>query len=89
MKRLSPPSEKTNELREEASVLRGEVQMYTANDGSNHFVLEAKPDGTFYGNNVDISKRFMTLQVEYEAAGFTRQQCGTGGTKHRLYIKTT
>jgi len=65
-----------------------ELHVYAAKDGSNYFVLEAKPDGTFYGNNVDISKRFMALQVEYEAAGFTRQQGGTGGSKHRLYIKT-
>lgn len=65
-----------------------ELHVYAVKDGSNYFVLEAKPDGTFYGNNVDISKRFMALQVEYEAAGFTRQQGGTGGSKHRLYIKT-
>jgi hypothetical protein len=66
-----------------------ELHVFAAKDGSNYFVLEAKPDGTFFGNNVDISKRFMALQVEYEAAGFTKQQVGPAGSKHRLYIKTT
>jgi len=64
-----------------------ELRVYAAKDGSNYFVLESKPDGTFYGNNADISKRFMALQVEYEALGFTRQQSRTGATKHRLFIK--
>lgn len=65
-----------------------ELHVYAVKDGSNYFVLEAKPDGTFYGNSLDISKRFMALQVEYGAAEFTRQQGGTGGSKRRLYIKT-
>jgi pyrimidine deaminase RibD-like protein len=64
-----------------------DLRVYAAKDGSNYFLLEARPDGTFYGNNADISKRFMALQVEYEAAGFTRQQSGTGACKHRLFIK--
>jgi hypothetical protein len=51
-------------------------------------VLEANSDG-IYGNNVDISKRFMASPVDYETAGFTKQQTGTVGYKHRLDIKTT
>src|SRR5450432_576817 len=64
-----------------------ELRVYAAKDGSNYFVLESTPDGTFYGNNADISKRFMALQVEYEALGFTRRQSGTGASTHRLFIK--
>ena len=66
-----------------------ELHVYAAKDGSNSFVLEATPGGTFAGDNVDISKRFMMLQVEYEAVGFTHKQSGSGGSNHRLYIKTT
>jgi hypothetical protein len=36
----------------------------------------------------DISKRFMTLQVEIEAAGFTHSQSGSAGSQSHLYIKT-
>ena len=64
------------------------LYVYEANDGSNLFELEAKPGGTFRGDNVDISKRFMALQVEYEADGFTHSGSGSGGSKHRLFIKT-
>jgi hypothetical protein len=62
--------------------------VYEARDGSNLFELEANPGGTFRGDNVDISRRFMTLQVEFESEGFTHSGSGTGGSKHRLFIKT-
>ena len=65
-----------------------EMHIYAARDGSNMFVLEATPDGTFYGNNVEIAKRFMGLQVEYEAAGFTHRGSGTGTSKYKLFVKT-
>jgi hypothetical protein len=47
------------------------------------------PGGTFSGNNVEISKTFMLLQVEYEAVGFTHRGSGAGGgSQYPLYIKT-
>jgi len=63
--------------------------VFEAKDGSNSFLMEATPGGTFVGNNVDVSKRFMTQQVTYEVDGFGRTSSGSGGSKHRLYIKTT
>jgi hypothetical protein len=42
----------------------------------------------FTGDNVDISKRFMMLQVEIEAEGFTHSQSGNAGSQYRLYVKT-
>jgi len=65
------------------------LHVYAAKDGGNLFVLEAVPGGTFTGNNVEISKTFMLLQVEYEAAGFTHRGSGTGGgSQYPLYVKT-
>lgn len=60
----------------------------SAPDGSNRFVLEARPSGaTFTGDNVDISKRFMMLQVDIEAEGFTHSQSGNPGSQYPLYVK--
>jgi hypothetical protein len=42
----------------------------------------------FTGDNVDISKRFMMLQVEIEAEGFTHSQSSNAGSQYRLYVKT-
>jgi len=38
------------------------------------------------GDNEEISKRFMVLQIEHEAAGFIRNGSGTGDSPHRLFI---
>jgi hypothetical protein len=63
------------------------IFIYQAKDGSNMFELEAKPGGTFRGNNIDISKQFASLQIELEDAGFTRQGHGSPGGTYKLYLK--
>jgi hypothetical protein len=65
------------------------LHIFEAKSGENLFLMEANPGGTFVGDNVDISKQFMLFQIEHEAEGFTRSigGTGTGGGKHRLYIK--
>jgi hypothetical protein len=65
------------------------LNVYVASDGSNSFVLEASSGGPHTGNNIEISKRFMLLQIEYLAAGFTHSGSGIGGSPHPLFIKTT
>ena len=71
------------------SAEKRELDIYAAKDGSNRFVLEARPSGAkFAGDNVDISKRFMMLQVEIEAEGFTHSQSGNAGSQYPLYVKT-
>jgi hypothetical protein len=71
------------------SAEKRELDIYAAKDGSNRFILEARPTGAvFTGDNVDISKRFMMLQVEIEAEGFTHSQSGNAGSQYRLYVKT-
>jgi hypothetical protein len=70
----------------------GEVRrlnIYATPDGRNSFVLETSTGETHKGDNVEISKRFMLIQIEYEAAGFRVQSSGTGGSPYPLYIKTT
>jgi len=69
------------------SAEKRELDIDAAKDGSNRFILEARPAGAvFTGDNVDISKRFMMLQVEIE--GFTHSQSGNVGSQYRLYVKT-
>jgi hypothetical protein len=60
--------------------------VYASSDGANSFLLEASTGETAMGNNKEISKRFMVLQIEYEAAGFGRSSSGTGSSPHRLFI---
>ena len=64
-----------------------ELDIYTAKDGTNRFVLEARPSGEqFTGDNVDISRRFMMMQVDIKAAGFTHSQSGNAGSQYPLYV---
>jgi hypothetical protein len=66
---------------------RRTLYVYAAKDGSNSFLLEASTGQRVIGNNEEISKQFLVLQIEYEAAGFERTNSGTGGTLHRLFIR--
>jgi hypothetical protein len=65
---------------------RRSLYVYASSDGANSFLLVASTGETFIGNNEEISKRFMVLQIEYEAAGFGRSASGTDGSPHRLFI---
>jgi hypothetical protein len=70
-----------------ASSERRTLYVYVAKDGTNSFLLEASTGARVIGDNVEISKLFSVLQVEYEAAGFERTGSGTGGSLHRLFIR--
>lgn len=67
---------------------RRSLAIFTSKDGANSFLLEASTGETLTGDNVEISKLFMMMFVDYEAQGFTRNSAGTGGSLHRLYIHT-
>ena len=62
------------------------LYVYASRDGANSFMLEASTGETVIGDNEEISKRFMVLQIEYEAAGSGRSGSGTGDSPHRLFI---
>jgi hypothetical protein len=70
----------------EGSPERRSLYVYMPSDGANSFLLEASTGERITGDNKEISKRFMVLQIEYEAAGFTRSGSGTGGSPHQLFI---
>ena len=63
------------------------LYIYASAEGTNSFLLEASTGETVVGDNEEVSKRFMVLQIEYEAAGFGRSNSGTGGSAHRLFIR--
>lgn len=54
------------------------LAVFTSKDGANSFLLETSHGDNAIANNVEISKRFMMMQVEYESEGFTRSNSGTG-----------
>jgi len=62
------------------------LDIFTSADGSNSFLLEASTGERVVADNVEISKRFVLLAVDYLAAGFSRGNSGTSGSPHRLYI---
>lgn len=70
-----------------SSETRG-LYIYVSADGSNSFLLEASTGERVVADNVEISKRFVLLAVDYLAAGFSRGNSGTGGSPHRLYTPT-
>ena len=65
---------------------RRTLSVFTSRDGANSFMLEASTGETATGNNVEISKRYSMMYVEFRAAGFTRSTAGTGVTKYPLFI---
>jgi hypothetical protein len=65
------------------------LNVFLSNDGTNSFLLEASTGEAFRGDNIQISKDFMLLQIGYEADGFTHRGSGTGGSPYPLFIKTT
>ncbi len=62
------------------------LYVHASSDGANSFMLEASTGERVIGNNEEISKRFMLLQIEYQVAGFTRTGSGSGNTLYRLFI---
>ena len=63
------------------------LYIYASSDGTNSFLLEASTGERVIADNKEISKRFMVMQIEYEAAGFRRSRGSGGGTSpHRLFV---
>jgi hypothetical protein len=62
------------------------LHIYASADGSNSFMLEPSVGERVVGDNAEISRRFMLLEVNYRAAGFNRSGSGTGGSPHPLFI---
>jgi len=62
------------------------ANIVTLFDESNSFLLEASTGKRVVADNVEMSKRFALLAVDYLAAGFSRGNSGTSGSTHRLYI---
>jgi len=62
------------------------LHIYASADGSNSFLLEPSVGERVVADNVEISRRFMLLEVNYRAAGFNRSGSGTGGSPHPLFI---
>jgi hypothetical protein len=70
------------------------ILIYAPTDGNPLYTLATVVDGkendvVMYGDDVEISKKFAIIQVEYRAEGF-RHNGGTGaGGSHRLFLTTS
>jgi hypothetical protein len=64
------------------------LYVYASADDTNSFLLEASTGERVVADNVEVSKRFMLLDVDYESTGFTRSGSGTSGdSRYRLFIR--
>ncbi len=57
------------------------LYVYASKDGTNSFLLVTSTGQTPTGNNVEISKQFAVMYVEYLAAGFHRSTAASGSSK--------
>jgi hypothetical protein len=62
------------------------ILIFASRDGANSFLLQTSTGENPTGNNEEVSKRCMVLDIEFRAAGFNRSSSGTGNSTHRLFI---
>jgi hypothetical protein len=67
---------------------RRRLDVYESSDGSNYYMLVASPGAAVYGDNKEISRKFLLAQLEYQTQGFRYNGGHSGGSKHELYINT-
>lgn len=65
---------------------RRTIYVYASANNANSFLLEASTGERSVADNKEVSKRFMVLHVDYQAAGFRRSESGTGTSAHGLFI---
>ena len=63
------------------------LHVYASRDGANSFLLEPSTGDRAVGDNVEISKRFMSVQIDYQAAGFGHSRSGIGSSPYRLFVQ--
>jgi hypothetical protein len=85
----TPSFSKGNTVHHTPYIKRGSPEkrnlyIYASSDGANSFLLEASTGEKVTGNNIEVSKRFLAMQVDYEAAGF-RRNGGTGPGSSQPY----
>ena len=66
---------------------RRRIYVYISSDGTNMFLLEASTGESPIGNNVEISKRFWSLETDYRAAGFNRAGSGSNAGAHPVFMQ--
>jgi hypothetical protein len=62
------------------------VSIHACSDGSNSFLLQTSSGDQAEADNVEISKRFMAMQIDYLNAGFVRRNFSQGNGPIQLYI---
>lgn len=63
-----------------------ELFIYASKDGANAFLLEATTGERRTGDNIQISKLFSAVHIDYQAAGFRRTSGGMGSSTHPLFV---
>ena len=66
---------------------RRRLDVFESADSSNAYMLVTPSGEALYGNNVEISRQFQLIQLEFETQGFRYRGGGSGGSKHELFIR--
>jgi hypothetical protein len=68
------------------------INIYAPVDGNSQYTLvtlvDGQETGLLYGSNVEISKKFAILQIDWRAEGYQHGGGGTGGSSERLFLFT-
>jgi hypothetical protein len=67
---------------------RRTLDVFESSDGRNDYMLVNSSGENSYGDNKEISRRFLLAQFESQTQGFRYNGGGSGGSKHELYICT-
>jgi hypothetical protein len=71
---------------------RRSIHIYAPIEGNPSYTLVSFVDGkeavVLYGDNVEISKKFAVVQVDYRTEGFRYSGGGTGASRNTLFLFT-
>jgi len=77
---------------QDGSSKRRGIYIYAPTEGNPQYTLvtlaDGKETGVLYGGNVEISKKFALIQVDYRAEGFRYSGGGTGARPDPLFLFT-
>jgi hypothetical protein len=66
---------------------RRRLDVFESASGENEYMLVNSQGETMFGDNKEVSRKFLLMQLEYESQGFRYDGGSSGGSKHELYIK--
>lgn len=64
------------------------LDVFESTDGQNSYMMVASSGEILCGDNREVSRHFLLMQLDLDVQGFRQTGSASGGSKHPLYIKT-